>query len=131
MAEHPNVVSARASIEAFQRRDLEAFAAHVHDDVVWHAPGSNRFAGSFDGKAAAMKRFMDQAAAGVNFEIADVHDVVGNDDHVVALVQSRITGPGGELTNPAVFVMHVQDGLLREFWGMNEQQDQVDKVIDG
>jgi uncharacterized protein len=131
MAEHPNIAAARASIEAFKSRDMDGFAAGVHDDAVWHAPGKNGFSGTFNGKGAIIQRFKDQAAAGVNFGIGELHDLVGSDEHVVALVESHVTGPGGEVKNPAVFVMHVRDGKLTEFWGMNEHQDEVDKVIDG
>jgi ketosteroid isomerase-like protein len=57
VAEHRNVETARAGIEAFNRRDPEAFAATLHDDIVWHAPGNNRYSGDFVGKAATLQRF--------------------------------------------------------------------------
>ena len=130
MAEHPNVQTARTGMEAFNKRDLEGFAATVHDDVVWHAPGKNKFSGDFVGKAATLQRFKDQAESGVSLEFVDIHDVVGGDEHVVALLTVRVTAPGGELTNPSVFVMHVRDGKLNEFWAMNENQAEIDKLLD-
>jgi ketosteroid isomerase-like protein len=66
----------------------------------------------------------------VTIEFVDVHDVVGGDDHVVGLLRIRVTGPG-EFTNPAVFVMHVRDGKLTEFWAMNDNQAEFDKAIEG
>ena len=48
---------------------------------------------------------------------------------MVALLNIRFTGPGGEVSSPSVFVMHVQDGKLTEFWAMNERQDEVDAVM--
>jgi uncharacterized protein len=131
VAEHSNVETARAGIEAFNRRDLEAFAATLHDDIVWHAPGNNRYSGDFNGKAATLQRFKDQVEGGVTIEFVDVHDVVGGDDHVVGLLRVRVTGPGGEFTNPSVFVMHVRDGKLVEFWAMNDNQAEFDKAIEG
>lgn len=131
MAEHPNVQTARAGIEAFNKRDLAGFAATLDDGVVWHAPGKNRFSGDFNGKAATLQRFKDQVDGGVTLEFVDVHDVVGGDDHVVGLLTVKITGAGGEFTNPSVFVMHVRDGKLTEFWAMNEHQAEIDKVIEG
>ncbi len=131
MSEHPNVVLARASMDAFNRRDFEAFSANLADDVVWHAPGKNRFSGSFDGKAPSMQRFKDQAEAGVSLEFTDLHDVLGSDAHVVALLTIKVTGPGGTHEGPSVFVMHVRDGKLVEFWAMNEDQAEFDRVVEG
>ena len=131
MAEHPNAQIARAGMEAFNRGDQETFTASLHDDVVWHAPGKNRFSGEFRGKAAALGRFKEQMEAGVNIGFTDLHDVVANDDHVVALLQVRVTGSGGEASGPSVFVMHIRDGKMAEFWAMNEHQDAFDKVVDG
>jgi ketosteroid isomerase-like protein len=131
MAEHLNATIAREAMEAFNRGDLEAFAAAVHDEVVWHAPGDNRFSGEFRGKAAALGRFKEQAEAGVRLRFTDLHDVTASDEHVVALLRVRFEGPGGELENPSVFVMHVREDKLVEFWAMNERQADVDRVIDG
>jgi ketosteroid isomerase-like protein len=131
MADHPNAQIARAGMDAFNRGDVEAFAATVADDVVWHAPGTNRFSGEFRGKAAALTRFKEQAQAGVGFSFTDVHDVVANDEHVVALLYIRVTGPGGEYTGPSVFVQHLREGKLVEFWAMNEDQAAIDRVVDG
>jgi ketosteroid isomerase-like protein len=114
---------------AFNRGDLEAFAATIDDGVVWHAPGNNRFSGTSEGKAATLGRFQELGAAGVRFDFTDVHDVVGGDDHVVALLTVKATGPGGEVEYPAVFVMHVADGKLTEFWAMNQDQAEIDRII--
>lgn len=131
MADHPNAQTARAAMEAFNRGDIQAFADSLADDVVWHAPGKNRFSGEFRGKEASLQRFRDQAEGGVSIAFTDVHDVVANDEHVVAMLQISVSGPGGEVANPSVFVMHVRDGKMTEFWAMNERQDEIDRIIDG
>ncbi len=131
MAEHPNVQTAREGMEAFNRGDLKAFADLLDDDIVWHAPGKNRFSGEFRGKANILERFKTQAEGGVASTFEDIHDIVGGDDHVVALLTLHVTGPGGEHTNPSIFVMHVKDGKMSEFWVMNEDQAEFDRVIDG
>jgi uncharacterized protein len=131
MTDHPNAQIARAAMEAFNRGDLQAFAESLSDDVVWHAPGKNRYSGEFRGKAAALGRFKEQGEAGVSFAFTDVHDIVANDDHVLAMLEMKTTGPGGETSGRAVFVMHVKDSKMTEFWVMNDHQDEVDKAIDG
>jgi ketosteroid isomerase-like protein len=131
MGDHPNVLIARTAMEAFNRGDMEAFAAAIDDGVVWHAPGNNRFSGTFEGKAASLGRFKEQAEAGVRIGFTDLHDIVANDAHVVALLTVKVSGPGGEHENPSVFVMHVTDGKMTEFWAMNEAQERFDHVVDG
>ncbi len=129
MAEHPNVESVRAGLEAFGKGDVETLTGKIADDVVWHAPGGNRFSGDFHGKAATMARMGELQQAGVAISF-DVHDVVGNDEHVVALVETTITGPGGRSARTrGAQTYHVRDGQMTEFWTFNEDQASVDAVI--
>ena len=130
MTDHPNAVLARRALTAFNAGDLPAMLDLLDDQVVWHAPGTSRFGGRFEGKDAVLERFGRMTAAGVvtSFEI---HDVVGNDEHVVALVQATIRGGDGRsYEGPQVQVMHVRDGRCVEFWGMNQDQAAMDVVLD-
>lgn len=129
MAEHPNVAAARAAIEAFSKGDVETMATGLADDAVWHVPGSNRFSGEFRGKAAVLERFQQMGAAGVQTSIDEIHDVVGGDDHVVALVRLRLSSGDTSATANAVWVMHTADGKMLEFWGLNDNQGEIDRVI--
>jgi uncharacterized protein len=129
VAEHPNVLLARASLEAFMRGDVEQMAASLADDVVWHVPGVHRFAGEFRGREEVVDRFRRMAAADVRTIFEEIHDVVGNDEHVVALVNVRFDAPGGSVPTRSVHVMHVEDGRVVQFWSMNDRQDEVDHVI--
>ena len=131
MGEHPNVESARAGLEAFMKGDRETLAATMAEDVIWHVPGSNPFAGEFRGKAEVLGRFQRMAEAGINLAFDDIHDVVGNEDHVVALVTLSVTAGGGSATTNSVQVYHVKDGKMTEFWGMNENQADIDALMNG
>lgn len=94
MPDHPNAQLVRELFRAFADRDAEAMASTFADDVIWHAPGTNRFGGRFDGRAAAMERLARMREAGISTTF-DVHDVVANDDHVVALVHVHLGMPDG------------------------------------
>lgn len=131
MAGHPNVEAARAALEAFRRGDSEALAASIAEDAVWHIPGSNRFSGSFEGRAAIMNRFQEQAAAGFNISIDEIHDMVGGEDHVVALVRTTASASGGSATGNTVFVFHVEGGRATEFWALSEHQAEIDRLFAG
>ena len=129
MADHPNAQTARDAMEAFSKGDFDTFVASIADDVRWHAPGNNRFSGLRDGKAAAMARFMEQREAGFVLRFEDIHDILASDDHVVALLTVTFSRGDDSISNHAVFVMHIRDGKLAEFWAMNERQSDIDAFL--
>ena len=131
MTDHPNAVTMRAALEAFLRGDMETLAGSIADDVVWHAPGANALSGDFVGKAATLERMGKMRASGIQVTF-DIHDVVGNDEHVVVMVNATVSNAKGDsATGPQVQIMHVRDGKMAEFWAMNEDQAAVDAVING
>ena len=131
MAEHPNVEAARAALEAFIKGDVETFAAAIADDVVWHAPGSNPFSGDHHGKADTMARMGQMREAGLQLSF-DIHDVIGNDEHVVALVDFHLASPDGRIYDGRqAQVFHVRDGKLTEVWAFNEDQAAFDAILGG
>ncbi len=129
MGEHPNVEAARASLEAFLKGDMETMAAGIAEDAVWHLPGKNRWSGDRVGREAIMGRFQEMAEAGISSRLDEIHDVVGNDEHVLAMVRFTLTAPAGTTTQTSVWVMHVKDGKATEFWPRNEDQDELDRLL--
>lgn len=131
MEEHPSGTLLRRLLEAFSARDVQAMEAAFHDDVTWHAPGTNRFSGQFLGRAAAMQRLAQMREAGISTNF-DVHDVVANDKHAVALVHLHLeVADGRRYDQPQVQVAHVREGRIAEFWTMNQDQAVLDLLIGG
>ena len=131
MEEHPNGTLLRRLLEAFSARDVQAMEAAFRDDVTWHAPGTNRFSGQFLGRAAAMQRLAQMREAGISTNF-DVHDVVANDEHAVALVHLHLeVADGRRYDQPQVQVAHVREGRIAEFWTMNQDQAVLDLLIGG
>ena len=66
-------------------RATERLAALIDEDVVWHIPGSGPMAGDIHGREALF-RFFDRLRDDDGRDLHDQeHDVLGTDDHVVAL----------------------------------------------
>jgi len=129
IADHPNATIARTALDAFVAGDVETMAASIADDAVWHAPGTNRFSGRFEGKAEVMARLGRMREAGITTSF-QIHDVVGNDEHVVALVHLRVANSeGASYDQPQVQVMHVMNGRLAELWTMNQDQAVLDVIL--
>jgi ketosteroid isomerase-like protein len=60
----------------------------------------------------------------------DVHDVVANEEHAVALVHLHLeVADGRRYDQPQVAVAHVRDGRIAEFWTMNQDQAVLDLLI--
>ena len=121
-SEHPNATLVRQGLEAFNRGDMQAYADLIADDVVWHQIGAETVRG---------KQAMAEATPGGNVDwqiTADLHDVVANDDHAIALVEATATRPDGRtLTYRTAEIVHIRDGKLTERWAFS---DDTQRIID-
>jgi uncharacterized protein len=126
---HPNAALVRRGFEAIVHGDVNSGFAEFADDIVWHVPGTNRFSGRFDGKAAVADRFRRMAESGIATRI-EIHDVVANDEHVVALLHVHVETPDGRrYDQPQVNVMHLREGKIAELWIMNQDQAVLDELV--
>jgi ketosteroid isomerase-like protein len=109
------IQAVRDAFDAFKRGDMKALSDAWTDDFVWHARGSV-FGGDFKGKDAAIG-----AIARYPQELQDIkldfHDIVANDKHVVALVNSSFKRSGKTYQDQLVYVFHMNDeGKTTEGW---------------
>jgi ketosteroid isomerase-like protein len=76
-----------------------------------------------------MQRLAQMREAGISTAF-DVHDVVANDEHAVALVHLHLeVADGRRYDQPQVQVAHVRDGRIVEFWTMNQDQAVLDLLV--
>lgn len=127
MADHPNLERAQAGYEAFANGDMETLNDIIDDDIVWHAGGNNILTGDYEGKEAVFGFFGRLAQETGGSFSNDIHDMLANDDHGVALVQQKATRNGVSLDQRAVHVFHMRDGRLTEFWAFPEDQAALDE----
>ena len=115
MAEHPNVTLVRQALEALDSGDMASLLdTAVADDIVWHAIGAPE---PIRGKEALRELMTGDPG----FEIrGTTHDVVGNDEHVVALVDATATRGGRTLQYRTAEIFHVRDGRLTERWAFSD-----------
>ena len=108
---------------------MEWLNEHFDDTIVWHEPGNNQFSGDYRGRDEVFAHFMSNIAFAV--PEFDIHDVVANDDHAVALVTLTATkAEGGDVLEAKyVHVFHVSSGdekRVLESWIMYADQAAVD-----
>lgn len=130
-AEHPNAALVREGYQAFEKGDMAWMDEHLSDDVVWHVGGNSKWAGAYEGKAKVLDLFGRQAQAMGGAPSVDIHDILGSDDHVVALGTASATGPDGSSAEwKFAQVFHIKGGKATEVWGMTESDAAVDPFLD-
>jgi ketosteroid isomerase-like protein len=129
--EHPNVAVVREGFEALQRGDTAWMDQHLADDVVWHVGGNSKWAGAYQGKQQVLEYFARQAQATSGPPSVEIHDIVGNDEHVVVLGSAKATARDGSSAEwKYTQVFHIRDGKATEVWGMAENDAAVDPFLD-
>jgi ketosteroid isomerase-like protein len=114
--DHPDAVTYRRAADAFRAGDLDALATTIHENVIWHLPGSTWMARDFKGRTTLLTylREIMQRTNGT-FKLQDVC-VSGCDDHVLAVQRFGATVDGEERFFDVSSVMHFSDGRQKERW---------------
>ncbi len=113
--EHPNARAYRRTADAFRAQDVEALG-DLMDDVVWHVPGTGPLAGEVRGRDALFDWFRRLREVTDGTFTLQEHDVVGNDEHVVALSLMGAVRDGIAITVPVISVFHYRNGRQQERW---------------
>ncbi len=127
MADHPNATLLRNGYEAFGKGDMATITELFSEDVVWHVPGTSLISGVHRGREAVFAAFAKTTQlSGGSFKI-DVHDVLANDEHAVALTRATGSRQGKQLNSLDTDVYHVSGGKVTEFWSFAEDQRLTDE----
>ena len=122
MAEHPNVSLVRRAMQAMTETDMSKAEqemalvdAFMADDIVWHEIGR---AEPRRGKAELQAAMMEGAR---DWTIEyDIHDVVANDDHAIALGTATATRGDRTLVYRTAEVFHIRNGKATERWAFSD-----------
>jgi uncharacterized protein len=116
MTEHPNVELSRRGYDAFAQADVATLTELIADDAVWHVRGLGPLNGDYRGRDQVFGFFGRLAEeTGGTFRL-DVHDILANDEHTVALCTASGTRRGKSIQTPVANVSHNRDGQITEFW---------------
>ena len=116
----------RQALDALNRGDGQAAAALMADDVEWHEIGR---AEPIVGKEALAARF---GSALPEWDISvDLHDIVANDDHAIALVTATARMGGRSLTYRTAEIYHVRDGKISARWAFSDDTAAINEFFAG
>ena len=127
---HPNADLVRKGFEAFATGDMAMLDQLMADDATWHTPGRNPLAGDFRGKEAIFGNFAQLRQQTDSFE-QDVHAILADDEHTVALVNVTVTRGGKTVTGQQALVFHIVDGKATEVWVAPTDQYAFDELFAG
>jgi ketosteroid isomerase-like protein len=120
MAEHPNVELIRRLVAARLTMDAEVLQDILGEDVVWHIPGEGQWAGDIRGRDALIALWTGVADEGSSLSF-DVHDVLANDEHAVALANVTMNRrEKGPLPMRSVWIFHCSGAKVTEGWFFDE-----------
>jgi ketosteroid isomerase-like protein len=126
---HPNEDLLRRGYEAFATGDMNTVLALFDSDISWHVGGSNQTSGDYRGHQEVLGFFGKMMElSGGSFHL-DVHDIVANDAHGVALVTAHGQRDGQAIAVREANIWHLADGKATEFWAFAEDQAALDKLF--
>jgi uncharacterized protein len=129
MSEHSNVARIKDGYAAFVKGDFAALNDLFAEDILWHVDGRNQLAGEYRGRDAVygfFGRLMELTEG--TFHL-DVHAVLADDAHGVALVVTTASRAGRSVTTKNAHVFHLHDGRVTEFWDASTDQYSTDEMI--
>jgi uncharacterized protein len=125
MSEHPNATLARQMLDKLNSGDMQAGSEMLADDVVWHEIGNPN---AVKGRAALAERMTGTSAPDYTIT-AELHDVVANDDHTIALATATATRDGKSFTYRVAEIYHIRDGKVAERWAFSDDTDAITKFF--
>lgn len=120
---HPNAALVRKGKEAFLRGDIDTVRELLSDDLVVHTSGDGPFESEYQGRDAFFGFIGQLAQLTDGTYRQEIHDVIGSDDHAVALVIVRAERNGKSVEYRSAEVFHVKDGSATEAWFLNDNPD--------
>jgi ketosteroid isomerase-like protein len=126
---HPNEELVRSAFDAFAKGDVDTLRDLMDQDAVWHTPGRSQISGDHRGVDAILGFFAKTMELSGGTLRIELHDVLANDDHAVAIYTSRAEHEARTLENRNVLVNHIRNGKFIETWLLSDDQYAADEFF--
>ena len=127
MAEHPNVDLLRKGYNAYSTGDMETITELFDENLLWHIAGRSPISGDYKGRDAVFGFFGKLMELSNGTSKIEVHDILANDDHGIALVTGTATRGDRSFEGHDVHTFHLRDGKVVEFWDSPLDQYEADE----
>jgi ketosteroid isomerase-like protein len=128
VTEHQNAETFKRGYAAFGQGDMDTLKEVFAPELVWHAPGNNSVSGDYKGIDDVLG-FFGRIFQETNGTLKiDVHDILANDTHGVAITTFTGQRNGKSMDMRGVHVVHFNgDGKLTESWQFPEDTAEADR----
>jgi len=109
-----NVELVRRGYTAFNAGDMATLSDMFAEDAVWYVAGSGVLSGIKQGRDAVLAYFGELGARTQGSFQANLEDLVGGENHTVAIQQTRAENNGKTLDMATVITFVVRDGKITE-----------------
>ncbi|MET3811964.1 nuclear transport factor 2 family protein [Arthrobacter sp. UYEF3] len=119
MGAKENAEVVRRGYEAFNAGDMATLNELFAEDAVWYAAGNGVLSGTKQGRDAVLSYFGELGARSQGSFRAAVEDIVGGENHTVAIQRSHATSSGKTLDAASTVAFVLRDGKViegREFF---------------
>lgn len=106
MGEHPNASAYRRAVDLLVAGDIDGYLEHVSVSIAWWDPNVSE---PIVGRSALRRHLRGNPARHVTNTI---HDILANDEHLVALVHAVKETASGPADLSFAEVLHFEDGLI-------------------
>jgi uncharacterized protein len=129
VSDHPNAALVRKMLDTMNSGDMQAASDMLTDDVEWHEIGRKD---PIMGKAALAERFGVGAGSAPSYEITgETHDIIGGDDHTVALLSAHATRGEEKLDYRVAEIYHLRDGRICARWAFSDDTEAINAFFKG
>jgi uncharacterized protein len=127
--DHHNEDLIRRLYDARRRGDADTVRSLLAPDVLWHDPYPPPFGGDFSGSDAVVAWMFGPLENEMEDSGLELHDVVANDRHAVALVNWWSVLDGRRMDGREIGVYHIRDGNVTEVWFTTEDREASDRFF--
>jgi len=111
------------------RTDHSQTATLYAPNATLHYIGRHILGGVYQGPAEILELFRRSREAFRGTQRLELHDVVANDRHAVALLSGSAERGGSHLKWQRVVVFHLQNGLILEQWIHDSDQHVIEEAL--
>lgn len=119
---HPNEELLRRGYAAFDAADLDTIRELFAEDAIVHTVGRNPLTGTYKGRDEIFGFLAQLVTLSEGTYKVELHDVLANDAHAVALGKVTASRAGRSLAYNQVATYHVRDGQVFEAWYVGDDQ---------
>ena len=109
-----NIELVRRGYTAFNAGDMATLSGMFAEDAVWYVAGNGALSGTKQGRDAILAYFGELGARTQGSFQADLEDIVGGENHTIAIQQTRAENNGKTMDMATVITFVVREGKITE-----------------